>query len=87
MAHQAFPAGKCGCIYGYRKIHKDLRELGYTCGKKRVARLIKPEGLKGQVGYRKPCYEGVNVAILAKNHLRQDFDFHKPNHNWLTDII
>ena len=32
-----------GCVYGYRKIHKDLRELGETNGKNRVARLMKQE--------------------------------------------
>ncbi len=41
-----------GCIYGYRKIYKDLRELGEVCGINRVARLMKKEGLKAQVGYR-----------------------------------
>jgi hypothetical protein len=35
-----------GCVYGYRKIHKDLREQGETCGRNRVARLMKHEGLK-----------------------------------------
>lgn len=35
-----------GCVYGYRKIHKDLREVGETCGRNRVARLMKKAGLK-----------------------------------------
>jgi putative transposase len=37
-----------GCVYGYCKIHKDLRELGETCGKNRVARLMKLKGLKAR---------------------------------------
>lgn len=29
-----------GGIYGYRKVHADLCELGEACGKHRVARLM-----------------------------------------------
>ena len=68
-----------GCVYGYRKIHKDLREQGETCGKNRVARLMKLEGLRAQVGYRKPRYKGGKVANIAENHLQQDFDAQQPN--------
>lgn len=35
-----------GRVYGYRKIHDDLRELGEACGKHRVARLMRLEGLR-----------------------------------------
>lgn len=75
-----------GCVYGYRKIYKDLRELGETCGPNRVARLMKQEGLKAQVGYNKPRYKSGKVAILADNHLKQDFDAQHPNQAWVTDI-
>jgi hypothetical protein len=40
----------------------------------RVARLMKQEALKAQVGYNRPRYKGGKVAILADNHLKQDFD-------------
>lgn len=75
-----------GCVYGYRKIHKDLREQGETCGRNRVSRLMKQEGLKAQVGYRKPRYKGGKVANIAENHLQQDFDVQQPNQAWVTDI-
>jgi putative transposase len=74
------------CVYGYRKIYKDLRELGETCGVNRIARLMKQEGLKAQVGYNKPRFKGGKVAILADNHLNQDFDVQHPNEAWVTDI-
>ncbi len=35
-----------GGVYGYRKIQADLRDLGECCGKHRVARLMRQEGLK-----------------------------------------
>jgi putative transposase len=47
-----------GSVYGYRKIYKDLCELGETCGMNRVARLMKQEALKAQVGYNRPRYKG-----------------------------
>lgn len=75
-----------GCVYGYRKIHLDLRELGETCGKHRVARLMKQVGLKAQVGYKKPRYKGGKTAIFAENHLQQKFDTQAPNKAWVTDI-
>lgn len=75
-----------GCVYGYRKIHQDLREFGETCGDNRVARLMKQAGLKAQVGYKKPRYKGGRPAILADNHLNQEFDTQAPNQAWVTDI-
>jgi putative transposase len=76
-----------GCIYGYRKIHDDLMDLGETCGHNRVARLMKNNGLKAQVGYKKPGHRGAGkIAVLAENHLNQDFDVLGPNQTWVTDI-
>ena len=42
-----------GAVYGYRKIHCDLRDLGEACGKHRVAKLMKREGLRSQTGYQR----------------------------------
>lgn len=75
-----------GCVYGYRKIHADLRELGEACGRNRVARLMRLEGLKAQVGYRKPRHKSGAVAVFADNHLNQEFDVQGPNWAWVTDI-
>ena len=35
-----------GCIYGYRKLTLDMRDLGERCGKHRVARLLQREGIR-----------------------------------------
>ena len=46
-----------GGVRGYRKITRDLRDLGGLCGKHRIARLMRHEGLRAQVDYgRQPCY-------------------------------
>ncbi|MQY51554.1 IS3 family transposase, partial [Rhodocyclus tenuis] len=42
-----------GGVYGYRKIAPDLRDLGERSGKHRVYRLMRQEGLRAQVGYRR----------------------------------
>ena len=39
-----------GGVYGYRKIHDDLRHLGETCGRNRVRRLMQAEELRSQTG-------------------------------------
>jgi len=36
-----------GCVYGYRKIHLDLRDTGQQCGVNRVWRLMKRAGIQG----------------------------------------
>jgi putative transposase len=76
-----------GGVYGYRKIHVDLREFGERCGKHRVARLMRTEGLRAQVGYhRRPRHHGGCPAVVAPNHLNQQFDVAEPNQVWVTDI-
>ena len=76
-----------GTVYGYRKITDDLRDLGERCGKHRVARLMKGEGLRAQVGYgRRPRPRGGQVSTVAPNRLDRRFDVSAPNTHWVTDI-
>lgn len=76
-----------GGIYGYRKIHQDLREIGEACGKHRVARLMHREGLRSQTGYRRrPGHYGGKPAVVSPNHLDRQFDVAAPNVAWVTDI-
>ena len=76
-----------GSVYGYRKISADLRDLGETCGKHRVARLMQCEGLRSQTGYqRRPGHYGGRPTVVAPNHLDRQFDVSEPNKVWVTDI-
>jgi putative transposase len=76
-----------GTVYGYRKITVDLRDLGESCGKHRVARLMRLEGLKSQTGYgRRPGGRGGKPAEVSPNHLQRQFDVVEPNKVWVTDI-
>lgn len=76
-----------GGVYGYRKVHSDLREHGETCGDNRVHRLMKRAGLRAQVGYRRPGYRsGGQVGHVAENLLDRQFDVTEPDKVWVTDI-
>ena len=76
-----------GAVYGYRKIAHDLRDLGERCGKHRVYRLMKAEGLSAQRGYgRRPRHSGGRPATVAPNHLQRQFTPVAPNQSWVTDI-
>ena len=76
-----------GGVYGYRKLTMDMRDLGESCGKHRVARLLKIEGLRSQTGYkRRAGMRGGKPAIVAPNHLQRRFAAAEPNQAWVTDI-
>lgn len=75
-----------GGVYGYRKITHDLRDLGERCGKHRVYRLMRRDGLRAQVGYRRRVGRYGKPAVVAPNHLEQCFDVDAPNRVWVTDI-
>ncbi|MCA9465612.1 MAG: IS3 family transposase, partial [Nitrospira sp.] len=74
-------------VYGSPKIWQVLRQQGERCGKHRIARLMREEGLRG-IPARKPwkgrksgdCPAGIT------NQLARDFTAPGPNAKWVTDI-
>jgi putative transposase len=76
-----------GAVYGYRKVHEDLRELGEPCGRNRVYRLMRQAAIRSQTGYRRrPGHRRGQAAVVAPNRLQQQFDVTEPNRVWVTDI-
>lgn len=75
-----------GCVYGAPRIFLDLREAGETCGKNRVARLMKLNNIKAIRGYKAPRVTRGRPSIIASNKLNREFTVHSPNQVWLTDI-
>jgi len=74
-------------IYGYRNIHKDLKELNIHVNKKRVARLMSNARLYGVGTYkRKPKHKAGALHKAHPNHLKQCFIVNKPNDSWVSDI-
>lgn len=76
-----------GNIYGYRKLHDDLCDLGETCCPNRVARLARLAGIHAQIGYkRRPGKYGGKPSVVVANTLDRQFDVQAPNSAWVTDI-
>ena len=74
-------------IYGYRNIHKDLKELGIHINKKRVARLMSNAKLYGVGTYkRKPKHKAGAKHKAHPNYLQQCFVADAPNESWVSDI-
>jgi len=75
------------CVYGYRKVQSVRRDLGETCSRHRVARQMRQEGLKAQVGYKKRSgMSSGQPALVAENILGREFSLSEPNQSWVTDI-
>lgn len=76
-----------GKVYGYRKLHDDLRDQGETCSPNRVARLARLAGITAQIGYKRRSgfYTG-KPAIVANNTLNRQFNVSEPDQFWVTDI-
>jgi putative transposase len=75
-------------IYGAPRIHADLREIdGIRVGRKRVARLMRAEGLSG-VTRRKGCRTtiGDRRAAAASDLVKRNFAASEPNRIWTADI-
>ncbi|MEP3428890.1 MAG: IS3 family transposase [Roseibium sp.] len=76
-----------GKVYGYRKLHDDLLDLGEACCPNRVARLASLAGIKAQIGYkRRPGSYGAKPSVVVDNTLDRQFDVNAPDTAWVTDI-
>jgi len=75
-----------GCVYGYRKIHRDIQDDGERCGINRVHKLMRNSSIKAQVGYRKPPHRSGEVHVVTPNTLAREFNPAQPNQSWVTDI-
>lgn len=73
-------------VYGQLRIHMDLREVGETCGKHRVARIMKINGIRAIHGYKIPRGPYGRPSIIAPNKLQREFTVAHPDRAWVTDI-
>ena len=73
-------------VYGSPRIHAELKALGVTCARKRVARLMREQGLCAQLPrHRTVTTKSEKGAPVAANLLQQDFHAACPNQKWTTD--
>lgn len=73
-------------VYGARRVFADLREAGESCGKHRVAALMRTNIIKALRGYKAPRAIKGRSSIIAPNRLNRAFTVDAPNKAWVTDI-
>lgn len=73
-------------VYGYRRVHLDLREMGETCGRHRVARIMRTHEIKAVCGYKTPRLVYGRPSIVTPNTLDRQFTVNEPDSAWVTDI-
>jgi putative transposase len=74
------------CVYGSPRVHAELRAQGLHCARKRVARLMREQGLFA----KRPRHRTITTqsepgAHVAPNLLQRDFSANKPNSKWVAD--
>ena len=75
-----------GGVYGSPRVFLDLREAGETCGKHRVARIMRNHQIKALRGYKAPRSIRGRPSIIVPHRLQRNFTAHQPNQSWVTDI-
>jgi putative transposase len=82
---RAIHAGSRG-TYGAPRVHAELRAIGRRASRKRVARLMRVDGLAGRG--RRPTRRTTipDAAALAEDLVRRDFRPTAPDRLWLADI-
>jgi putative transposase len=74
--------------YGSARVWRDLRAWGHRCGRHRVARLMRAEGLQGRRRRRRLPFDGGVRATtaIAPNLLDRQFEATAPNQRWVADF-
>jgi transposase InsO family protein len=73
--------------YGSPRVHAELNAQGVSCGRHRVARLMRQEQLRGQRAVRRVRTTWSEHGLpMAPNRLQRDFQAKQPNHKWVSDL-
>lgn len=74
-------------IYGSPKIHQELKKNGEKCSRKRVARLMKKEGIRSEIRKKwRKTIKGDSKGEPAPNLVNKNFLVNRPNRVWVSDI-
>ncbi len=73
--------------YGAPRVHAELNKQGYSCGKNRVARLMRAAGMETVMNklWRK-SKRGKTFEYIVANKLQRQFCAAQPNQRWVSDI-
>ena len=81
---------KSGGTYGAPRVQRELKEEGFSVGTKRVARLMRQDGLQGRAprGWRPTTTDSAHPHPIAPNLLDRQFAVHGValNQVWVSDI-
>jgi len=74
-------------VYGSPRVHREMKEDGIHCSRKRIARIMREKGLKG----RRKCKFKVTTDSrhdfpVAPNLVGREFTVELPNRVWVSDI-
>ena len=73
--------------YGSPRIHKALKDMGYSVSRKRVARIMKDNGIAAIIKRRfRVTTDSNHNYPIAPNLLERDFNTDAPNKVWVGDI-
>lgn len=74
--------------YGSPRIHKELIKQGEPCSRKRVANLMRQEGIQAKMRkkWKVTTQPSKKAVVVADNHLDQNFLVGAPNQLWVSDI-
>jgi putative transposase len=74
-------------VYGSPRLHADLKDEGWRCSRKRIARLMRENGMDARRKRYHPVTTKSNPKhSFAPNLLQQDFTASQPNEKWTGDI-
>src|SRR5579859_698997 len=74
-------------VYGSPRIHVEQKDRGLRCSRKRVARLMREQGLRVKRRRRRlVTTDSQHSDPVAPNLLKQKFEANRPDQKWLTDI-
>ena len=75
-------------VYGSPRIHDHLQNMGVRCGRKRIERLMRENGIRAkQTKKFKPATtDSKHDYPVAANVLNRRFHWERPNQAWVTDL-
>jgi putative transposase len=73
--------------YGSPRVHADLRAAGHRVARKRVARLMRQDGLRARPRRRfVRTTQSRHACPIAPNVVARDFEVSAPNQVWVSDL-
>lgn len=66
-------------VHSELRVYADLQEAGETCGKHRVARIMRENRIKALRGYKAPRHIVGQPSIIAPNRLNREFTVAPPD--------